>query len=96
MNVVELVERLGGEMILNRAVVMRNGVQVVIGVVDGSNWVRTAEGDIIAAEESNIVVAEEPKPVVRAPRRTRQAAALPVESVEVVLPEPDDHDIDLS
>lgn len=76
MNALELMDRLGGEILANKIRVRIDGEIVIIGYLDEANeWVYTAEGSLLAEEQSGS--AEE----VAAPKTRKKAAAV-VESVE--------------
>jgi hypothetical protein len=72
MTVYELIEKRDGFILMNKAIVVVNGEEVVVGYFDGPDMVFTEAGNEMAAAVSN-------EPVARAPRKPRAAA---VESEE--------------
>lgn len=84
MNVYELVEKLDGEIVLNRARVRVNGEIVVVGQVDGFQMAFTEAGARLAAEYGAEAAPEEPKK-----RGGRPPKAAVVESEPVTTPNGD-------
>jgi hypothetical protein len=72
MTVYELLEKRNGFILINKAIVVVDGEEVVVGQFDGPDMVFTEAGNELAAIVSN-------EPAARAPRKPRAAA---VESVE--------------
>ena len=81
MTVFELMERLGGEIVMNRVRVMLDGKIVVVAILNGTDWEYTEAGQALYNEHSNLVV-EEAKPV-----KTRKKSATAVESEEAPVAE---------
>lgn len=82
MDVYELVEKLGGEIVLNRARVRVGGEIITVGRIDGMQMVFTEEGSRLVAEMEKPVeeaksAAEEPK------KRGRPAKSAVVESDQI-------------
>lgn len=76
MTVFDLMERLGGEIVMNRVRAVIDGKIVVVAILNGTEWEYTAEGQDLYNLHSNLVV-EEAKPA-----KTRKKAAAAVESEE--------------
>ena len=70
MNVYELLEATGGHILMNKAHVTVDGVELTVGYFDGPELVFTAEGSELAAKTTN------------APKTRKKAVAV-VESVEL-------------
>lgn len=81
MDVYQLVEKLGGELVLNRARVRVGSEIIVVGQHDGVQFVFTEAGAKLAAEHGDWVAPEEPKK-----RGGRPAKAAVVESEQVTSP----------
>lgn len=80
MNTLELMNRLGGEILANKVRARIDGNIVIIGYLNEENeWVYTDEGILLANEHSNLAVEEAAAP------KTRKKAAAVVESVEPVV-----------
>jgi hypothetical protein len=78
MDALELMSRLGGEILANKIRVMVNGEIVIVAYLDEENqWQYTDEGTLLSNEHSNLAVEEAAAP------KTRKKAAAVVESVEV-------------
>lgn len=82
MDVYELVEKLGGEIVLNRARVRVNGEIITVGRIDGMQMVFTEEGTQLVAQlekpaEEVKSAAEEPK------KRGRPTKSTVVESDQI-------------
>ena len=77
MTALELMERLGGEIVMNRIRVAVDGKVEVVAVLNGNDWEPTERGTELMNLHSNLA-AEEAKPT-KAPRKSKQAQ---VESVE--------------
>ena len=74
MNVLELMERLGGEVLANKVQACVDGKLVYIGYIDGPDYVFTPEGYELAAAQTS------PSPVVV----EASMAAAPAEPVKTV------------
>lgn len=79
MNVIDLLARLNGEILSNKARAVVNGKIVVLARMEGVDWVYTAEGQDLANLHSNLA-ADEAKPT-RA-RKAKDAAPAPVQAEE--------------
>lgn len=77
MNVIDLLARLNGEILANKARAVVDGKIVILARMEGSDWVYTAEGQDLANLHSNLA-AEEAKPT-----RTRKPKDVPSEPVAV-------------
>ena len=71
MTVTELLDRLGGSVLSNKARVTHNGVSVVVARLAGADWIWTPEGQAIAASLATPVPVAPPAP---APAPTAMAA----------------------
>jgi hypothetical protein len=80
MTALELMERLGGEIVMNRVRVVVDGKLVVAAILNGTEWEATEEGTALMNLHSNLVVEE--AAVVAKPSRKKGAPA--VESTPVV------------
>lgn len=76
MNVLDLLSRLGGEILSNKARAMVDGKIVILARLNGDEWEYTPEGQELANAHSNQVVAE------TAAQKTRKKAAPAVESAD--------------
>jgi hypothetical protein len=91
MNVLDLLDRLGGEILSNKARAMVDGKIVILARMNGADWEYTPEGQELANTHSN-AVAEEAKPK-RAKKATEpvaeeaptQEAPAAVESADIQL-----------
>lgn len=79
MNVIDLLPRLNGEILANKARAVVDGKIVVLARMNGADWEYTPEGQTLANQHSNEVAAE-----VKAPR-ARKAKDAPAEPVAVEL-----------
>lgn len=79
MNALDLMARLGGEILSNKIRANINGDIVIVARMEGVDWVYTAEGQELANAHSNQVVAESEVKVTR----TRKAKDVPSEPVAV-------------
>jgi hypothetical protein len=70
MNVLDLLTRLGGEILSNKARAVVDGKIVILARMNGNDWVYTDEGQALANEHSN-AAAEEAE---TKPKRTKKAA----------------------
>lgn len=87
MNIHDLMARVGGQILANKARATINGQSVVIGVFEGAELVFTEAGKALADRESNITDVE-PKQDAPKPRKTK-AAAEPAPAVESAPVEPE-------
>jgi hypothetical protein len=76
MNILELLERLGGEILSNKARAVVDGKIVILARMNGNDWVYTDEGQALANAHSNIAVEE----VVAKPKRAKKAPESVVEA----------------
>jgi hypothetical protein len=76
MNALDLMARLGGEILSNKIRANINGDIVIVARMEGVDWVYTAEGQELANSHSNQAVAE------AASQKTRKKAAPAVESAD--------------
>lgn len=86
MNVIELLARLNGEVLSNKARAVVDGKVVILARLNGTEWEYTTEGQELANAQSNQVVAEaEVEIKVTRARKTKDAAPEPVavESADV-------------
>ena len=92
MNVIDLLARLNGEILSNKARAVVNGKIVILARMEGVDWVYTTEGQELADLHSNLAVDEakptrtrKPKDAAPAPAQAEEPTAEPVavESVEV-------------
>ena len=93
MNVLDLLARLGGEILSNKARAVVDGKIVVLARMNGNDWVYTDEGQTLANAHSNAAVEEAeikpkrakkaPEPVVEAQPTQEPSAA--VESADIQL-----------
>jgi len=82
MNALDLMARLGGEILLNKAHANIDGKIVVLAFLNEENeWVFTDEGQLLVNEHSNLAVDEAAAEV--ATTKTRKTKAQLVESVEI-------------
>jgi hypothetical protein len=93
MNVLDLLARLGGEILSNKARAVVDGKIVVLARMNGNDWVYTDEGQELANAHSNAAAEEaaaKPKRVKKAPEpvveaETTQEAPAAVESADIQL-----------
>jgi hypothetical protein len=85
MNVIDLLARLNGEVLSNKARAVVDGKIVILARMNGSEWVWTPEGQDLANKHSNEVVAEAKAPRTR---KVKDAAPEPV-AVELSSLEPE-------
>lgn len=76
MTALELMERLGGEILNNKIRVYIEGEIVIVARLEDTEWVLTDRGVLLTNEHSNLAVAE------AATTKTRKTKAQLVESVE--------------
>jgi hypothetical protein len=79
MNVIDLLARLGGEILSNKARAVVDGKIVILARMNGADWEYTPEGQELANAHSNAAVEEA---AAKAPR-TRKAKDVPAEPVAV-------------
>ena len=77
MNVIDLLTRLNGEVLSNKARAVVDGKIVILARMNGADWEYTPEGQELANQHSNEVAAEAKAP------RTRKAKDVPAEPVAV-------------
>lgn len=77
MTALELMERLNGEIVMNRVRVVVDGKTEVVAILNGTEWEPTERGTELMNLHSNLAV-DEAKPA-KAPRKTKAAQ---VESTE--------------
>jgi hypothetical protein len=77
MNVIDLLARLNGEILSNKARAVIGGKIVILARMNSADWEYTPEGQELANKHSNEVVAEAKAP------RTRKPKDVPVEPVAV-------------
>ena len=84
MNVIDLLARLKGEILANKALAVIDGEIVVLARLNGEDWEYTEAGQELANTHSNQVVAEADAVSTRT-RKTKEVVAQPVavESSEV-------------
>jgi hypothetical protein len=76
MTALELMERLGGEILNNKIRVYIEGEIVIVARLDDQDWVLTDRGVLLTNEHSNLAAAE-------ATTKTRKSKTQLLESVEV-------------
>ena len=77
MTVFDLMERLGGEILMNRIRAIIDGQIVIIATLNDQEWEYTEAGQALYNEHSNLVVGE------AAATKTRKVKTQLVESVEI-------------
>lgn len=84
MNVIDLMTRLNGEIVANKARATIDGKIVILARLNGHDWVYTDEGQELANTHSNEAVAEAESKNTK-PRKVKEAVVEPVavESSEV-------------
>jgi hypothetical protein len=70
MNIHDLLARLGGEILSNKARAVVDGKIVILARMDGNDWVYTDEGQALANSHSNAAVEE----AAAKPKRVKKAA----------------------
>ncbi len=78
MNALDLMARLGGEILNNKIRAYIDGEIVVIARLEDQDWVLTDRGILLANEHSNLAAAE----AAAAPTKTRKKETVVVESVQ--------------
>ena len=76
MTVFELMERLGGEIVMNRVRAMIDGQAVIVAILNEQEWEYTEAGQALYNEHSNLVVEEADATTAK----TRKKASTTVES----------------
>jgi len=76
MTVFELMERLGGEIVMNRVRAMIDGQAVIVAILNEQEWEYTEAGQALYNEHSNLVVEE----AAATTSKTRKKASTTVES----------------
>jgi hypothetical protein len=79
MNVIELLDRLNGEVLSNKARAIVDGKIVILARMLDQDWVYTAEGQELANAHSNAAAAEDAGKVAK----PRKAKDIPTEPVAV-------------
>ncbi len=74
MTIQELMDRVGGQILANKARATVGGQSVVIGVFEGGELVFTEAGKALADREDNTVDVEPKEPTVKTPRKAKPAA----------------------
>ena len=80
MNVLDLLARLGGEILSNKARAVVDGKIVILARMNGNDWEYTPEGQELANAHSNAVVEEtaaKPKRAKKAPEPVAEAEPTP-------------------
>ena len=77
MTVFELMERLGGEIVMNRVRVVIDGKIVVVAILNEQEWEYTEDGQALYNEHSNLVAEE-----ASATPKARKKATTVVESTD--------------
>jgi hypothetical protein len=88
MNIHDLMARVNGQILANKARAVVNGQSVVIGVFEGAELVFTEAGKALADRESNITDVE-PKPTPKPVKPKATAKAAPAVESAPVEPEID-------
>lgn len=76
MTVIELLARLNGEILSNKARAVVDGKIVILARMEGADWAYTAEGQELANQHSNAAVEE----AAAKPKRAKKAAEPAVEA----------------
>jgi protein required for attachment to host cells len=80
MNIHDLLDRLGGEILSNKARAVVDGKIVILARMNGDEWVYTDEGQALANEHSNAAAEEasaKPKRAKKAPEPTTEVQPTP-------------------
>jgi hypothetical protein len=85
MNVLDLIARLGGEILSNKARATVDGKIVILARLTGEDWIYTGEGQELANEQSNQMVAEASDAKIVRTRKPKDTVpdAVAVESSDV-------------
>ena len=78
MNALDLMARLGGEVLNNKIRVYIEGEIIIIARLEDQDWILTERGILLANEHSNLAAAEAAAPATK----TRKKETVVVESVE--------------
>ena len=78
MNALDLMARLGGEILNNKIRVYIEGEIIIIARLEDQDWILTDRGILLANEHSNLAVEE----AAAAPTKTRKKETVVVESVQ--------------
>lgn len=89
MNIHELMARVGGQILANKARATVGGQSVVIGVFEGAELVFTEAGKALADRESNITDVEPKQAAPKAPKAKASTKAAPAVESAPVEPEID-------
>lgn len=81
MNALDLMERLGGEVLNNKLRAMVGGEIVILARMEGVDWVLTEQGQLLANEHSNQVVAENDSKAAK-PRKAKEPVVVEPVAVE--------------
>jgi hypothetical protein len=80
MNVIDLLDRLGGEILSNKARAVVDGKIVILARLTGNDWAYTDEGQELANAHSNAVADEAAaEEAVAKPKRSKKTAETVVE-----------------
>ena len=93
MNALDLMARLGGEILAHKIRARIDGNIVILAKLEGQDWVLTDKGQELANAHSNMVVSEATKAASTFGLKARKKAVAAVESVQLALdtePEQDD------
>jgi hypothetical protein len=74
MTIQELMDRVGGQVLANKARATVGGQSVVIGVFEGTELVFTEAGKALADREDNVVDVEVKETAAKTPRKAKSAA----------------------
>jgi hypothetical protein len=87
MTIQELMDRVGGQILANKARATVGGQSVVIGVFEGTELVFTEAGKALADREDNTVDVQPKEPVAAKPRKAKPAVveSAPVDTAEIDL-----------
>jgi hypothetical protein len=87
MTIQELMDRVGGQILANKARATVGGQSVVIGVFEGGELVFTEAGKALADREDNVLDVEPKEPAAKTPRKAKPAAveSAPVDAAEIDL-----------
>ena len=81
MNALDLMKRLDGEILSNKVRAVIDGEIVVLARMEGVDWVFTEQGQTLANEHSNQVVAEQDSKAAK-PRKAKDASTVEPVAVE--------------
>jgi hypothetical protein len=87
MTIQELMDRVGGQILANKARATVGGQSVVIGVFEGTELVFTEAGKALADREDNTIDVESKEAAAKTPRKAKPAAveSAPVDAAEIDL-----------